>query len=186
MLTQPDYQKASIPPDEKVRLDSLKKLRILDTPYEERFDRITRLALHLFKVPISTVTLVDSHREWFKSCQGLSTREGKRAISFCGHALLASDIFIVPDTKKDPRFAKNPMVTGKPYLRFYAAVPLKSADGQRVGVFCIKDYKPRKLNTQKIMLLKTLAAWAELELNTHEIHRAIEARGKAEERVAEL
>ena len=76
------------------------------------------------------------------------------------------DIFIIPDARKDPRFAKNPMVIGKPYIRFYAAIPLKSADGKRVGVFCIKDYKPRKLNKQKINLLKSLAAWAELERNT--------------------
>lgn len=186
MLTGANYQKAPIPPDEKERLNSLRELKILDTPPEERFDRITRLALHLFDVPISTITLIDSRREWFKSCQGLPVKEGKRAISFCGHALLASDIFIVPDAKKDPRFAKNPMVLGKPHIRFYAAVPLRSADGRRVGVFCIKDYKTRKLDAQKIRLLKSLAAWAELELNSHEIKQAIEAREKAESKINEL
>ena len=186
MLTQLDYQKAPIPSDEKERLNSLKRLQILDTPPEERFDRITEMALHLFKVPISTVPLIATRREWFKSCQGLPEREGRRAISFCGHALLSEDIFIIPDARKDPRFAKNPMVIGKPYIRFYAAIPLKSADGKRVGVFCIKDYKPRKLNKQKINLLKSLAAWAELELNTHEIRLAIESREKAEKKVAEL
>ncbi len=180
------YLTAPVPKNEPQRLESLYALGLLDTSTEERFDRITRLALSLFNVPISTVTLVDSHREWFKSCQGLPKREGKRAISFCGHALVSEEILIVPDTKKDPRFAKNPMVLGKPYIRFYAGVPLKSADGQRVGVFCIKDFKSRKLDSQKQALLKSLASWAELELNMHELSTALEARNKAEKQIAEL
>lgn len=180
------YQKAPIPEDEKERLTSLRKLNILDTPTEERFDRITRLATQLFKVPISTITLVDSHREWFKSCQGLSGREGVRAISFCGHAVLAEDIFIISDTKKDPRFVRNPMVVGKPYIRFYAAVPLKAADGKKVGVLCIKDLKPRKLSSENATLLKTLASWVELELNVHELSTALTARQLAEARLSEL
>ncbi len=181
-----DFLAAPIPENENKRLESLYALGLLDTPTEERFDRITRLALSLFNVPVSTVTLVDSHREWFKSCQGLPKREGKRAISFCGHALVSEEILIVPDTKKDPRFAKNPMVSGKPYINFYAGVPLKSADGQRVGVFCIKDFKPKKFDNQKQALLKSLASWAELELNMHELSTALEARRQAEQRIVEL
>lgn len=143
------YLPAPIPPDENQRLAALYALGLLDTPTEERFDRITKLALSLFNVPVSTVTLIDSHKEWFKSCQGLSQKEGKRAISFCGHALVSEEILMIPDTKTDPRFAGNPMVLGKPYIRFYAGVPLKSADGQRVGVFCIKDFKVRKFDDKK-------------------------------------
>ncbi len=180
------YQEASIPKDEKERLVSLKRLNILDTPPEERFDRITRLAVSLFNVPISTVTLVDSHREWFKSCQGLPVKEGERAISFCGHAMLAEDSFIIPDAKKDPRFAKNPMVIGKPYIRFYAAIPLKAADGKRVGAFCLKDYKHRQLNQEQVEMLKTLASWVEVELNAHELTQALEARRQAEAKLSEL
>ncbi len=183
---QPPYQKAPIPPDEEKRLESLSALQIMDTPPEERFDRITRLALTLFKVPISTVTLVDSHREWFKSCQGLLNREGKRAISFCGHAMLADDTFIIPDAKKDSKFAGNPMVTGKPYIRFYAGVPLRAADGRRIGAFCIKDYKPRYLNKEEELLLKSFSAWAEQEINIHELSRALKAKIKAEAKVNEL
>lgn len=186
MRKQLKYQKAPIPKDEKERLGSLRKLKILDTPSEERFDRITKLALFLFKVPISTITLVDSNREWFKSCQGLPNKEGKRAISFCGHVILADDLFVIPDAKNDPRFAQNPMVIGKPYIRFYAAVALKSADGKRIGAFCIKDYKPRKLDLEKLELLKILASWAELELNLHELSHALEARRKAEAKLSEL
>lgn len=180
------YLPAPIPEDESERLKSLHNLGLLDTPTEERFDRITRLALSLFNTPISTVTLIDSHREWFKSCQGLPQREGRRAISFCGHAVLGEDIFVIPDTKKDPRFAKNPMVLGKPYIRFYAGISLKSADGKKVGVFCVKDLKPRKFNNQKKLLLKTLASWVELELNVHELSQALEARKAAEQKVADL
>lgn len=180
------YQQAPIPKNEKERLQSLAALHILDTPPEERFDRITKVALYLFNVPISAITLIDSRREWFKSCQGLPKRESERAISFCGHALVSEDLLIIPDTKKDPRFANNPMVVNAPYIRFYAGVPIKSADGKRMGVFCIKDRKPRKLNKESISMLKSLAAWAELELNTHELNLAIHAREEAEIRVAEL
>src|SRR3990172_6022643 len=134
---------APIPANENLRLESLYKLKILNTPPEERFDKITRLAIYVFGVSISTMTLVDSSREWFKSCQGLPEREGDRAISFCGHAMLAESIFIIPDTQNDSRFKDNPMVINAPYVRFYAGVPIFSADGNRVGVFCIKDKKPR-------------------------------------------
>lgn len=183
---QPSYFKAPIPPDEEKRLESLKALHILDTSPEERFDRITRLALPLFKVPISTITLVDSHREWFKSCQGLLNREGKRAISFCGHAMLSEDSFIIPDAEKDQRFAGNPMVTGKPYIKFYAGVPLRAADGRRIGAFCIKDYKPRKLTKEEELLLKSFGAWVEQEINIHELSWALDAKVKAEARANEL
>lgn len=174
-------QPAPIPANEEERLKALYKLKILNTPPEERYDRITRIAAHLFAVPISTVTLIDSNREWFKSCYGLENGEGDRAISFCGHAMLADDVFIIPDATKDPRFADNPMVTGEPFIRFYAGVALSSADGHRIGTFCIKDHKPRSLNSEEIVDLKALAAWAELEINSHELSMALEARKKAED-----
>lgn len=106
-MRKPQYEEAPIPKDEKERLASLYRLNILDTPPEARFDAITKLAVSLFKVPISTITLVDSKREWFKSCQGLTNKEGDRAISFCGHAMISDKLFIIPDAKKDSRFAKK-------------------------------------------------------------------------------
>lgn len=127
------------------------------------------------------MTLVDSNREWFKSCYGLDNGEGERAMSFCGHAMLADGIFIIQDTKADPRFADNPMVLNAPFIRFYAGVATFSADGYRIGTFCIKDTKPRNLTEEQIADLKALAAWAELELNTHELSRALESQKKAEE-----
>src|SRR3989344_5860578 len=137
---------APIPQNEEQRLISLHNLGLLDTVPEERFDVITRTATKIFHVPISTLTLVDAKREWFKSCQGLPEHEGDRAISFCGHALLSNNVFVIPDTTIDKRFSDNPMVTGAPHIRFYAGVPVMSADRQRVGVFCIKDTKPREFS----------------------------------------
>src|SRR3989338_6975777 len=164
---------APIPENEKERLISLHKLGLLDSKPEERFDRITRTAIKVFDVPISTLTLVDEKREWFKSVCGLDQKEGDRAISFCGHALLVNEVFVIPDTVKDKRFSDNPMVIGKPYIRFYAGVPIMNADGQRVGVFCIKDIKPRSFSKDDEDVLKELASWAEVEINYHNLSSAL-------------
>src|SRR5690348_15365131 len=100
------------PADEATRLAALRGLNILDTPPEERFDRITRTALRLFNLPVALVSLVDENRQWFKSCQGLAVTETERCISFCAHAILGDETLIIPDALSDPRFADNPLVTG--------------------------------------------------------------------------
>jgi len=169
---------APIPENEKERLLSLHKLGLLDTKPEERFDRITRTATETFNVPISTLTIVDEKREWFKSVCGLDQKEGDRAISFCGHALLANEVFVIPDTAKDKRFSDNPMVIGKPYIRFYAGVPIMNADGERIGVFCIKDIKSRKFSKDNEEMLKNLAVWAELEINSRNLSLALREERK--------
>lgn len=157
---------APIPKNEEERIAAVRDLAILDTTPEVRFDRITDLATKLFGAPISTLTIMDSNREFYKSCQGVAERESPRAISFCGHAIASEeDMLIIEDTKKDPRFMDNPMVVRPPYVRFYAGVPIYSLNGQKVGVFCIKDTKPRKLSDSESFLLRTLASWAELEVN---------------------
>src|SRR3990167_9289439 len=183
-------QPAPIPKNETERLISLHKLGLLDTKPEERFDRITKTATKIFGVPISTLTLVDEKREWFKSVCGLDQKEGDRAISFCGHALLANKVFIIPDTKKDVRFSDNPMVIDKPYIRFYAGVPIMNADGKRIGVFCIKDTKPRKFSKSDTEVLKNIAAWAEIEINSRNLSLAIseerKARAKSETQTKQL
>ena len=159
---------APIPPDEQSRLDALYKLGLLDTPPEERFDRITGEAVRRFNVMLSSITLIDKDREWFKSCAGIPTnKEGPREISFCGYALTQKDIFVIEDTTKDPRFVDNPYVTGPPFVRFYAGVALHDAlTNQPIGVFCIKDNKPRSFNEQDISDLLNFAKLAEKELNT--------------------
>ena len=117
-------QKPGKPADEAQRLEALRALSILDTLPEERFDRLTRLAKRLFGVPIALVSLVDDHRQWFKSRQGLEVSETPRDISFCGHAVLGDDIFLVTDASKDERFFDNPLVTDDPHIRFYDGCPL--------------------------------------------------------------
>lgn len=107
------------------RIQSLHDLNILDTPPEERFDRITKIAQIMFDVPIALVSLVDSNRQWFKSCAGLSVTETPRSVSFCSHAILNEDVMTVSDATQDERFANNPLVTGSPNIRFYAGKPIQ-------------------------------------------------------------
>jgi GAF domain-containing protein len=131
------------PANEQVRLDSLQSLDILDSPAEERFDRLTRLAKRIFDVPIALVSIVDQNRQWFKSCVGLDVSETPRDISFCGHAILGNEVFVVTDTAEDPRFDDNPLVVNDPFIRFYAGCPLKYTDGSMLGTLCIIDTRPR-------------------------------------------
>ncbi len=157
---------APIPPNEKERLAAVLELKILNTKREERFDRITKMVLERFNVPISTISILDADREWYKSCQGLDAKEGPRSTSFCGHIISQNYIFVIEDTLLDPRFADNPQVTGKPYVRFYAGMALRNKKNDlTVGVLCLKDTKPRKFSKQDILDLKKLAELAEEELN---------------------
>ena len=109
-----------IPPNESQRLAALRALGVLDTPPEERFDRLTRIATRAFNVPIALVSLVDGERQWFKSCQGLGSQETSREVSFCGHAILDPAVLVVSDAFNAERFCDNPLVVGDPGIRFYA------------------------------------------------------------------
>ncbi len=153
-----------IPANEAVRLATLRSLNVLDTPPEERFDRLTRLAKRLFNVPIAVVSLVDANRQWFKSCQGLDATETSRDLSFCGHAICGDDILLIPDATQDPRFHDNPLVTGAPHIRFYAGRPLSVAGGSKVGTLCLIDSQPRGFHEEDRELLHDLARMAEHEL----------------------
>lgn len=150
--------------DEAVRLTTLRSLDILDSLGEERFDRLTRMAKHMFRVPIALVSLVDENRQWFKSCVGLEVSETSREISFCGHAILGDEVFVIPDTLKDDRFADNPLVLEEPHIRFYAGCPIRVANGSRIGTLCIIDREPRDFCAEDEALLKDLAAMVEQEL----------------------
>ncbi len=158
MITPP------LPADEATRVDTLRSLNILDSSPEERFDRLTRLAKRLFGVPIALVSLVDSDRQWFKSCVGLDATETPRDISFCGHAILGDDIFMIADATLDERFHDNPLVVNEPHIRFYAGCPLKVANGSRLGTLCIIDRDPRVFDEDDVALLRDLARMAEQEL----------------------
>ncbi len=152
------------PENESERLQVLLACDILDTPQEERFDRLTRLAQQMFGVQIALVSIVDADRQWFKSRQGLDACETGRDISFCGHAILAPEVFNIPDASCDSRFADNPLVTGPPYIRFYAGAPLSTSAGQRIGTLCIIDDKPKTLSLAQIASLRDLADCVEQEI----------------------
>jgi len=157
---------APIPSNDEERLKVLHRLDILDTPPEPRFDDLTKEAVEKLKVPISMISIIDKDREWFKSCQGLNVKESPRNISFCGHAMLASEIFIIEDTLKDERFRDNPQVMGKPFIRFYAGIALHEAlTNHVIGVFCIKDTRPRDMSLPEINIFLNIAKKAELQLN---------------------
>ncbi|APR93483.1 diguanylate cyclase [Pandoraea thiooxydans] len=170
------------PADETTRIETLHSLQILDTPAEERFDRLTRLAKKLFGVPIALVSLVDTNRQWFKSNDGLSASETPRDISFCGHAILGDDILMIPDALSDERFHDNPLVTRDPGIRFYAGCPLAVANGCKIGTLCLLDVKPRKLDEEERELLRDLAHMAEQELSALQMATTDELTGLSNRR----
>jgi diguanylate cyclase (GGDEF)-like protein len=158
-----------VPDDETERLASLNALGVLYTPAEERYDRITRLASRLLDVPIALVSLVDERVQWFKSAQGLAAAETPREVSFCGHAILADETFVVEDATNDPRFADNPLVTGAPDIRFYAGHPVRAANGMPVGTLCVIGREPRAFTAAERETLRDLAALVEAELQRDEL-----------------
>jgi len=163
---------APLPADENDRLRTLHGMNILYTPAEDRIDRVTRLACRLLNVPIALVSLVDNECQWFKSVQGLDASETPRAVSFCAHAILDGDTFIVPDALEDPRFADNPLVAGEPHIRFYAGQPLVADDGSRLGTLCVIDREPRKLSAEDLETLRDLGGWVASELRLSQLSEA--------------
>ncbi|MGK2855693.1 MAG: diguanylate cyclase [Thermoanaerobaculia bacterium] len=157
-------QRPSLPLDESTRLDALRSLSVLDTPAEERFDRVTRLAQRIFDAPLLTIALVDSTRVWFKSSLGLAFPQLARDISFTGHAIHSGDTFTVEDARKDARFADNPLVTSEPFVRFYCAHPLTSEDGSAIGALEMFDQRARTLDERDLADFRDLARIAEAEL----------------------
>ena len=153
------------PGNETMRLQTLRALNILDTSPEERFDRLTRLARRLFGVSIALVSLVDADRQWFKSAAGLDVTETSCDISFCGHAILQDDVFVIPDASLDARFHDNPLVTDAPNIRFYAGCPLMMTNGSKLGTLCLIDQSPRSMNAEDLGLLRDLARMAEQEIS---------------------
>lgn len=154
----------SIPSNENKRLEALRALRILDSAPEERFDRLTRMAKRMFGIPISLVSLVDQDRQWFKSKQGLEAEQTPRNMSFCGHAILGDEIFVVENAPEDIRFHDNSLVADEPSIRFYAGCPLKVASEEKIGTLCLIDSKARILAEEDQLLLKDLAVMAEQEI----------------------
>ncbi len=150
------WVRARLPEAECDRLGALQDLSILDTPPEERFDRITRIAAAAFDAPIALVSLVDSERQWFKSCYGLQARETPRDMAFCAHVVNMKEELVVCDTLLDDRFADNPLVRDEPRVRFYAGAPLILEDGNCIGTLCVIDTRPRDLGGSELAMLRDL------------------------------
>lgn len=173
--------KAPIPSDEFERLTSLYGLGILDTPPQQNFDRITRLAQAHFHFPIVLISFIDSQRQWFKSCLGIQQSESPRETSFCGHAILKSELFMIEDASQDSRFSDNPMVIGEPGIRAYFGAPLKSPEGYYVGTLCLIDMVARKLTPEQQQTLLDMAAMVEDKLALNHIRQQAELAKQRED-----
>jgi len=160
---------APLPPNESARLALLRGLQLLDSEPEEIFDRVTRLLARVLDVPIALVSLVDSERQWFKSRVGLDACETSRDLAFCAHAILDTKPLVVPDAREDLRFFDNPLVADGPLIRFYAGVPLYSADGLGLGTLCAIDTKPRQLSPADLQALIDCADIVRRELLQREV-----------------
>ena len=142
--------------DEAARLRALWVYQILDTPAEKAFDDLTHLAAHICQMPISLISLIDCHRQWFKSRVGLEAAETPRSVAFCSHTIRGDAPFIVEDASRDERFADNPLVVDNPHIRFYAGVPLVVPSGHRIGTLCVIDQVPRRLSQEQLGMLQAL------------------------------
>lgn len=149
---------------EKRRLAALIRLGLLDTPPEERFERLTRISRQHYQVSTALFTVLDHDRQWFKSKQGLDVTETPRSVAFCDHAIRQDQIFVVEDASRDPRFRNNPLVLDSPHIRFYAGLPVREPGGFKIGTLCIIDDKPRQFSEKDLEVLRTLATMVEEEL----------------------
>jgi len=173
--------KPPIPKDEKKRLEVLWQYDVLDTVPERVFDDLTELAASICESPIAMITLVDEKRQWFKSKVGVTLNETSRDISFCAHAIVQQELFIVPDASKDARFADSPLVTGAPNIRFYAGAPLITPDGHALGTLCVIDKVPHDLRPDQKRALQILSrhVMTQLELRRHSLELAKEKKERA-------
>jgi PAS domain S-box-containing protein len=176
-----------VPWTEEERLASLRSYRILDTPPEPAFDEIARIAALICKAPIAVVNLIESERQFFKAEIGLGVRETPRDVSFCAQAILQRELFVVPDTTKDPRFSSNPLVTGAPHLRFYAGALLETPEGLPIGTVCVLDHEPRPegITQEQGEMLRALARAAMTQIELRRSSDALAASEKINRTITE-
>ncbi len=146
-----------IPDDEPARMAAVYEYRILDTPPDGAFDRITALAARLFNVPIAIVSIVDHDRIWFKSHHGTTVEQIDRDPGLCASAILQGEVWVVENAPEDPRALSNPLVAGDFGLGFYAGAPLSTREGYNLGTLCILDVAPRTMSPADTATLQDLA-----------------------------
>ena len=146
--------------------DSLHSYQEPDTDPEEVINDLAQLSAFICGTPMSVVSLTDGERQWFKAIGSLDAKQLPREHAFCQHAMLSSDVYEIPDTAADLRYAQNALVTGQPGIRFYVGAPLFTPEGQTLGILCALDTVPRHLNNEQYEALRALArqAMAHLEL----------------------
>jgi diguanylate cyclase (GGDEF)-like protein len=154
-----------IPLDEEQRLRDLRRYALLDAPSDPHLDRIVRLASEVLATQVALVSLIDQDRQWCLARRGLEVREIPRRLTFCAHAIIQNEVFVVADARVDDRFKFNPMVVGPPGICFYAGVPLHSEEGHNLGTLCVIDYKPRSFDAHQSMLLELMGDLVMRELN---------------------
>jgi len=162
-----------IPQDEAERLVEFRLSAAVDATPEERFDKISRMAQKVFAVPFAGISFVEGDRQWFKSKQGLPIGDSSRDLSFCGHAITSTEIFVVEDAVLDPRFAENPLVLEEPRIRFYAGQPVRGPGGHNVGTLCIMDKNPREFSEDDRETLRDLGEMVEKELKSKSKKKAV-------------
>lgn len=175
---------AVAPSKEAARVAALNRYAILDSEPEQSFDDLVTLAAHICQTPMAMLSLVDDHRQWFKSKYGVEIRETPKDLSICAHAIQQGDLFIVPDLTKDERFRDNPLVTGESHLRFYAGAPLINEDGFALGTLCVVDQQPRELDPEQEEAISALSRLAlrqmELRMNLQLLKDALNDRTREE------
>jgi GAF domain-containing protein len=153
-----------IPQDEAERLVEFRLSTAVDAAPEERFDKISRMAMRVFNAQFAGVSFVEGERQWFKSKQGLPIGDSARDLSFCAHAITGNDVLVIEDAVLDPRFAQNPLVLEEPHIRFYVGQPVKGPGGHNVGTLCLMDKQPREFSDDDRESLRDLGEMVEKEL----------------------
>ena len=176
--------------NERNRLAALERYDILDTPPEPEFDDFTQLASLICQTPIALVSLVDGARQFFKSRVGIDVCEIQRSLSICEHAIQGSGLLEIPDARLDERFCANPLVTGEPYVRFYAGAPLTTPEGYRIGTLCVIDQEPRQLTGEQRDGLLRLASQVMRQMESRRDHikliQSSEALRESNERTKQI
>ncbi len=167
--------KPAIPADEEQRLEALRRYGTFGLLRESVFDDIARMAAFICRTPISLISLVDSNRQWFLSQSGIDACETSRDASFCAHALVGTGMLVVEDAREDARFARNPWVTGEPFVRFYVGAPLLTPDGYALGTLCVVDHEPRRLTAEQKDALLSLSRLVMTQLELIRLKREMQA-----------